>query len=75
MHFFNNRVNLREGEDIFDCDSVNLSIVEYWTITPILLFNVKDGVEYRDFNFWIRLASSCSLIYFTWNSSSPQDRR
>ena len=42
MHPFDNRVNLREGEDVFDCDSVYFPIVEYGLITPILLFDVKD---------------------------------
>jgi len=43
VHSFDNRVNLREGEDIFDRDSVYFPIIEYGVITPILLFDVEDG--------------------------------
>jgi hypothetical protein len=32
-----------EGEDVFDCDGVDLLIIEYWPETPILLFDVEDG--------------------------------
>jgi hypothetical protein len=43
MHPFNNGANMGEGEDVFDHNSVNLLIIEYGAITPILLFNVEDG--------------------------------
>jgi hypothetical protein len=43
MHPFDNCVNAREGENVFDCDSVYFPVVEYGTITPILLFDIEDG--------------------------------
>ena len=43
MHSFDNCVNSREREDIFDHDSIYFSIIEYGLITPILLFDIEDG--------------------------------
>jgi hypothetical protein len=42
MHPFDNRVNAREGEDIFDRYCVYFLVVEYGTVTPVLLFDVGD---------------------------------
>jgi hypothetical protein len=42
MHSFDNCVNTREGEDVFDCDSIYFPVVEYRTVAPILLFDVED---------------------------------
>jgi hypothetical protein len=33
---------MREGEDVFDHDSVYFLIVGYGMITPILLFDIED---------------------------------
>jgi hypothetical protein len=42
MHSFDDCVDIRKGEDVFDCDSVNLLIIEYGVVTPILLFDIED---------------------------------
>jgi hypothetical protein len=42
MHPFDNGVDSREGEDIFDCDSIYFLVVEYGVVTPILLFDIED---------------------------------
>jgi hypothetical protein len=42
LHSFNNSVNTREGEDIFNCDSIDFLIIEYRVVTSILFLNVKD---------------------------------
>jgi hypothetical protein len=41
-HSFNNHVNMREGEDVFDYDGIYFPVVEYRMITLILLFDVED---------------------------------
>jgi hypothetical protein len=42
VHPFDNHVNSREGKDIFDRDSIYFLVVKYGTITPVLLFDIKD---------------------------------
>jgi len=42
---------VREGEDIFYCNSIDLPIIEYGTVTPILLSDVKDGCRVWGFRF------------------------
>jgi hypothetical protein len=51
VHPFDNRVNSGEGEDIFDRDSVYFPIIEYGTVTSILLFDEKDGGRVWGFRF------------------------
>ena len=41
-HPFNNGVDMGERENIFNRNSVDFPIVEYWPKTPILLFNIED---------------------------------
>ena len=43
VHPFDNGVDAREGEDIFDCDSIDFLIIKYGAVTPIFLFNIEDG--------------------------------
>ena len=43
-HSFDNRINSREGEDIFDHNGIYFLVVEYRTVASILLFDI----EYRD---------------------------
>ena len=43
MHLFNNYINMREGEDVFDRDSIYFLIIKYRMVAPILLFDVEDG--------------------------------
>jgi hypothetical protein len=42
-HSFNNSINMREGEDIFDRDSIDFLIIEYRVVTPIPFFDVENG--------------------------------
>jgi hypothetical protein len=39
---FDDDVNTREGEDVFNRDCVDLSIVKDWPVTPILLSDIED---------------------------------
>jgi hypothetical protein len=42
VHSFNNSVNSREGEDVFDHDSIDFPIIKDRTVTPVLLFDVEN---------------------------------
>jgi len=42
---------VREGEDIFDHDSIDLLVIEYEAVTPILLSDIEDGCRVWGFQF------------------------
>ena len=44
-HPFDNGVNTGERKDIFNHDSVNFPIIEYWPKTSILFFDVEDRCQ------------------------------
>jgi hypothetical protein len=42
MHSFDDCVDTRKGEDVFDRDSINFLIIGYGVVNPILLFDIED---------------------------------
>ena len=50
-HSFNDSDDAGEGEDVFYCDGVNFSVIEYGTIAPVLLSDVEDGCRVWGFRF------------------------
>jgi hypothetical protein len=51
MHFFDNGVDLGEGEDIFNHDSIDFPIIKYRLVTPVLLFDIEDRCQVWGFQF------------------------
>jgi hypothetical protein len=40
-----------EGEDVFDCDSIDLPIIKYRVVASILLSDVEDRCQVWGFRF------------------------
>jgi hypothetical protein len=51
LHSFNNGNNAREGEDVFNHDGIDLSVIKYRVVTPILLSDIKDRCRVWGFQF------------------------
>jgi len=41
-HPFNNSVDVGEGEDVFDYDSIDFPIIKYGVVTPILFLDIEN---------------------------------
>jgi len=50
-HSFDDGDNVREGKDIFDCDSIDLLVIEYRAVTPVPFFDIEDGCQIWGFRF------------------------
>jgi hypothetical protein len=50
-HSLDNGVNSREGEDVFDHDSIDFLIIEYRVVTPVLLPDIENRCRVWGFQF------------------------